>query len=169
MSVVSDTSHISEALFYSTSWAKKGSSSCSSTGRHVLCICLQTQGVSAVLGHVGRTQIFIQLHHGRVWAEIGKVKTRTLELCQHIHSEHGKHHPAHSGEGCCGKVPTCTTRSSHAHSLQWLQNRHPATDTSTTWLDGVRLVCLFNREQVACLLLKSPSFTPVQGKVNDDE
>lgn len=58
MSVVSDTSHNLEALFYSTGWAKKGSSSCSSTGRHVLCICLQTQGVSAVTGHVGRTHIY---------------------------------------------------------------------------------------------------------------
>lgn len=67
-----------------------------------------------------------------------------------------------SGKGCCGKVPTGTVSSSHAHSLQWLQNVHPRTGTSTTWLHGVGLVCLFNREQVACLLLKPPSFTPVQ-------
>lgn len=146
MSVVSDTSHILEALFYSSGWAKKGSPSCSSAGRHVLCICLQTQGVSAVPGHVGRTQIFIQLQHGRVWAVIGQVKTGTLELCQHIHSEDA------SGEGCCGKMPTCcgkvptsTISSSHAHSLQWLQNGQPAAGTSTTWLDGVGLVCLSNR------------------------
>lgn len=140
--------------------SKKGSPSCSSTSRHELCIWLQTQEVSAVTGHAGRTQIFIQLHHG-ILAEAGNVKSQTLKLRHHNHSHHGKHH---TQPRAAAKQRRLLLQGAHP-PLQQLPNTHPG--TGTTWQDAVGLVAL--TEDRLSFLLKSPSSIPRQSKVNDDE
>lgn len=159
-------------------WAEKVSPSCSSAGRHVLSIWLQTQGISAATSHVGRTQIFMQLHHREVWAETGNAKRRPLELCRHIHSHHGKHH-VQPRTAAKRRHPSAPARCPPAQPaaaarcrppLRRLPNMHPRPSAGTVWWDGVGFVCLFNRGQVAFLLLLKPlSSIPVQSKVNDDE